>query len=196
MILVVVFLIILLLLLLPRYKSPRVMENVLTDQERKYIIRCAKDKLEDSKVTTGKIVNETIRKSKTAWLSKTDPIIQGVIEKCIRHTNKTISECENLQVLKYESGGHYRAHQDCFDTDKNKRMYTFILALNDGYEGGETYFPILEKRYKLKMGDALFFNTLDTHEKITPKALHGGLHVKSGEKWICNLWVRKYPYVY
>jgi hypothetical protein len=29
---------------------------------------------------------------------------------------------------------------------------------------------------------------------MTSKALHGGQPVKSGEKWICNLWVRKYPY--
>lgn len=196
MILVVVFLIILFLLLLPRYRIPRVVDTVLTKQECEYIIRCAKDKLEESKVTREKIVNENIRKSKTAWLSKTDPIVSKVIERCIKYTNKTASHCEKLQVLKYENGGHYKPHQDCFDTDQNKRIYTFILALNDGYEGGETYFPTLNKRYKLKMGDALFFNTLDTHEKITPKALHGGLHVESGEKWICNLWVRKYPYMY
>jgi prolyl 4-hydroxylase len=28
----------------------------------------------------------------------------------------------------------------------------------------------------------------------TSDALHGGQPVKSGEKWVCNLWVHKYPY--
>jgi hypothetical protein len=31
---------------------------------------------------------------------------------------------------------------------------------------------------------------------MTSKALHGGLPVKSGEKWVCNLWVRQYPYLF
>ena len=74
-------------------------------------------------------------------------------------------------------------------------MYTFILALNDGYRGGETTFPNLNKSYKLNAGDVLFFDTLDNYNFITSKALHGGQPVKSGEKWVCNLWVHKYPYL-
>jgi prolyl 4-hydroxylase len=73
-------------------------------------------------------------------------------------------------------------------------MYTVILALNDEYEGGETEFPNLKKKYKLKAGDALFFHTLDNYELMTSKALHGGRPIKSGEKWVCNLWVHKHPY--
>jgi prolyl 4-hydroxylase len=71
-------------------------------------------------------------------------------------------------------------------------MYTFILALNDTYEGGEIVFPNPGKAYKLNAGDALFFDTLDNYEMDTSKALHRGAPVKSGEKWVCNLWVRKY----
>jgi prolyl 4-hydroxylase len=52
----------------------------------------------------------------------------------------------------------------------------------------------LGNEYKLNAGDALFFDILDNYELETSKALHGGKPVKSGEKWICNLWVRKYPY--
>jgi len=77
----------------------------------------------------------------------------------------------------------------------NKRMYTVILALNDDYEEGETEFPNIQKKYKLNKGDALFFHTLDNYGMINSKALHGGLPVKSGEKWICNVWVHKYPYL-
>jgi len=50
-------------------------------------------------------------------------------------------------------------------------MYTFIIALNDEYEGGETVFPNIRKQYRLEKAP-----------------------VKSGEKWICNLWVRMYRY--
>ena len=76
----------------------------------------------------------------------------------------------------------------------NPRLYTFILALNDGYDGGETEFQNLDKSFRLKAGDMLFFETLDNYELMTSKALHGGKPVKNGEKWICNLWVHKHPY--
>jgi len=29
---------------------------------------------------------------------------------------------------------------------------------------------------------------------MTSKAIHGGKPVISGEKWICNLWIHRYPY--
>ena len=75
------------------------------------------------------------------------------------------------------------------------RIYTFILALNDGYDGGETEFPNLNKSYKLKAGDALFFDTLNNYDFLTSKSLHGGKTENHGNKWICNLWVRKHKYV-
>jgi prolyl 4-hydroxylase len=178
------------------YRKPQVIKGILSDKERRYIITLAEDKLEDSKITTGKIVNESIRKSKTAWLSKNDPIVDRIIRKCLKYTDKHVTNFEKLQVLKYEKNGHYKYHQDCFIGDKNKRIHTFILALNDDYDGGETHFPHINKSYKLSAGDALFFDTLNKWECMSSKALHGGLPVKSGEKWICNLWVRKYPYLF
>lgn len=178
------------------YRKPQVIKGILSDKERRYIITLAEDKLEDSKITTGKIVNESIRKSKTAWLSKNDPIVDRIIRKCLKYTDKHVTNFEKLQVLKYEKNGHYKYHQDCFIGDKNKRIHTFILALNDDYDGGETHFPHLNKSYKLSAGDALFFDTLNKWGCMSSKALHGGLPVKSGEKWICNLWVRKYPYLF
>jgi prolyl 4-hydroxylase len=154
----------------------------------------AKKNLETSTVTTSKKVDETVRKSDTAWLGREDPIVLEIMERCLKYTDRPIDNCEKLQVLRYKPGGFYKPHQDAFENEKNMRMYTFILALNDDYEGGETSFPNLNKEYKLDKGDALLFDTLDNYEFMTSKALHGGKPVKSGEKWICNLWVRKYPY--
>jgi predicted 2-oxoglutarate/Fe(II)-dependent dioxygenase YbiX len=177
------------------YRTPRVIQGLLTERERMYIMETAEDKFEDSKITNGKIIDTSIRKSKTAWLSKKDPIVKNIIQKCLKYTDKRVMNCEKLQVLKYERGGHYTFHQDCFMDDTNKRIHTFILALNDTYDGGETCFPNLNTSYKLKAGDALFFDTLNIFGWMTSKALHGGLPVKSGEKWICNLWIREYPYL-
>ena len=191
---ILLFLIVLLVYLLPTYPKPVVIENFLSENERIHIKQEAKSKLQASTVDKDRRVDEQIRKSETAWLSTEDPIVRGVVERCVSRTDRPIENCEQLQVLRYTEGGHYTPHQDVFYQDKNKRLYTFIIALNDEYEGGETAFPVINENYKLKAGDALFFHTLDNYGLDTSDALHGGQPVKSGEKWVCNLWVHKYPY--
>ena len=195
MYLLILALILLVAYLIPTYREPKIIENVITKAECKYIIKRAVNHLEASTVSEDYKLDETIRKSETAWLDTDDPVISKIVGRCMKFVDRPRDNCEKLQVLRYKPGGHYKPHQDTFsDTEDNKRMYTIILALNENYEGGETVFPNLKKEYKLKMGDALFFDTLDNYEFITSKALHGGKPVKSGEKWICNLWVHKYPY--
>ena len=180
---------------IPIYENPRVLKSVLSEDECKHIRDIASKKLQTSTVSMDRDTDESVRKSETAWLKASeDPIVDKLIRKCVSMTDRPLRNCEDLQVLKYKPGGFYKPHQDCFKDDKNKRMYTFIIALNDEYEGGETEFPNINKRYRLEKGDVLFFNTLNNYECATKKALHGGTQVKSGEKWVCNLWIRKYKY--
>ena len=187
--------ILLVVYLIPTYVEPRVVCGLITDEERKHIIQKAEKKLEVSTVAENRVVDKKVRDSETAWLDTSDPVVKRVMDKCVGLTDRPLVNCEHLQVLRYKPGGHYKPHQDTFsDTKGNKRMYTIILALNDDYEEGETEFPNLGKKYKLNAGDALFFHTLDNYELMTSKALHGGRPVKSGEKWVCNLWVHKYSY--
>ncbi len=190
----ILFLIVLVVYMLPTYPKPIIIENFLSENERIHIKQKAESKLEVSTVDKDRKVDEKIRKSETAWLSTEDPIVKSVVERCVSHTDRPIENCEQLQVLRYKPGGHYKPHQDVFYQDKNKRVHTFILALNDEYEGGETSFPTIKEKYKLRAGDALFFDTLDNYGLDTSDALHGGQPVKSGEKWVCNLWVHKHPY--
>ena len=188
------FLILLVIYMIPVYPQPKVYHDFITPEERKYIIERSEKELKTSLVSEDRYIDDSVRKSETAWLDRDDPIVRNVMERCLEYTDRPLANCEKLQVLKYKPGGFYKPHQDAFENDGNMRMYTLILALNDDYEGGETEFPNLGKEYKLRAGDALFFETLDNYEMMTSKALHGGQPVKSGEKWICNLWVRKYPH--
>ena len=193
--LIIIALMLLILYALPTYPTPKVLNNFLSESERRHIIREASGKLEHSSISHNKRIDESIRKSETAWLSREDPVVRAITKRCLKYTDRPVRNCEKLQVVRYRPGGHYKPHQDAFKDDENMRLYTFILALNDTYEGGETVFPNLNKAYKLKAGDALFFDTVNNYNFITSKALHGGNPVKSGDKWICNLWVRKYPYI-
>ena len=161
---------------------------------RSHIIKKATTELQPSVVSRDRTLNDSIRKSETAWLSPEEPIVKSIMEQCISETDRPLINCEKLQVLKYKPGGFYKPHQDAFEDDENMRMHTCIIALNDGYEGGETEFPNLGKKYKLDKGDMLLFDTTNDWGWMTSKALHGGNPVTSGEKWICNLWIRTFPY--
>ena len=195
MYLLVVAFILLVIYLIPTYVKPRIITDFITEDECQYIMKKAEKKLKTSTVSSDMTVDKETRDSETAWLELSDPIVRRVAERCVSLTDRPLVNCESLQVLRYKEGGKYKPHQDTFnDMGDNKRMYTVILALNDEYEGGETEFPNLGKEYKMKAGEALFFHTLDNYELMTSKALHGGKPVKSGEKWICNLWVHKYQY--
>jgi len=180
---------------IPIYEKPRVLKNVLSKQECDHIRKIAEPNLQPSTIGGDYEINNSERKSETAWIrASEDPIVDKLIRKCISTTDRPFANCEDLQVLRYKPGGFYKPHQDTFSFDKNRRMYTFIIALNDDYEGGETVFPNIKKQYRLEKGDVLFFDTLNNYECMTKKALHGGAPVKSGEKWVCNLWVHKYEY--
>ena len=179
------------------YIEPEIIPNLLTEDEIEYIKRESMNKFTMSVIGGNRgqeFVDSTYRMSESAWLESSDPIINNLMRKCCSRLKRSIGHCEDLQVVRYKSGGFYKQHQDCMNLYQNPRMYTFIMALNDDYEGGETSFSNLDIKFKLKKGDCLFFHTLDNYEDFTSLALHGGQPVKSGEKWICNLWVHKHPY--
>ncbi len=56
-----------------------------------------------------------------------------------------------------------------------QRAVTFLLSLNDGYEGGETDFPLLGKRYRGRKGSAIFFWNIGLDSMPDKRTLHAGL---------------------
>jgi len=180
-------------LLVPTYERPRVLPGLVSEDERKYIMEKARPDLRPSTVAQDRVLDTKNRVSETAWLDNNDPVISEVVARCMKHVDRPVRNCENLQVLRYGEGGFYNFHHDSLG-GKNQRMYTFIVCLNDDFEGGETKFPNINKSYRLRAGDVLLFDCLNNYEFKDFRAIHGGLPVTSGEKWICNLWVHKYEY--
>jgi predicted pyridoxine 5'-phosphate oxidase superfamily flavin-nucleotide-binding protein len=149
-----IFIIVLIWYLIPVYQKPRVIPNFISDEEINHIKKEAESKFSTSTVAANGTIDKTMRDSETAWLDLEDPVVNRVAERCVSLTDRPLKNCEKLQVLRYGSGGFYNPHQDTFsDIKGNKRMYTIILALNDDYEEGETIFPNLRRKYKLRKGD-------------------------------------------
>jgi len=195
--LIVVAVIVLCVLYRPKYYEPKVYKRMFSPATCDHIRQQAKSSLNPSTISENYEVDSSIRKSETSWLDPNkDDVVKKVIQRCASLTDRPPENCEHLQVLRYKPGGFYTEHQDAFEKDiePNFRMYTCIIALNDDYVGGETNFPNLNKKYKLEKGDVLLFNTLNSWDMFTKRAIHAGLPVQQGEKWICNLWIHKYVF--
>jgi prolyl 4-hydroxylase len=187
------------------YDEPYIINNIITEQEAKYIIDSANTKFSDSYIL-GNVLNTSIRKSKTAWLYKNDPIILSIMIRIANIVKIPLENAEELQVVKYEPNGYYNEHHDsccdgsskCIDFIKQggQRIKTVLIYLNDDFTEGETYFPVLKKKYKPPKYSAIIFNPLAKNSnKCHPKALHAGLPVKSGIKYITNLWFRERKFI-
>jgi prolyl 4-hydroxylase len=178
------------------YHEPKVIKNFITDEMCDFLINTDVSPFKKSRIGYGKIFSKDRRVSKTKWIPRTYYKVKEIYEKCSQLTNIPITNIENVSVIKYEEGGYYKEHIDVDVGFNEPRLYTIILYLNDNYEGGETEFTLLNKKYKLKKGDALFFNNYDSLGNVSRLALHRGNEVISGVKYIANVWIQNKPIYY
>jgi prolyl 4-hydroxylase len=184
------------------WDPPVVVDSVLTKEDCKYIIEKANSLFTRSSVV-GVEGTDPSRTSETAWIPRDDPVAQKVFSKACELTGKPMGCCEDLQVVRYKPGTFYKAHHDscCDDSDACKnfetrggqRVGTLLVYLNDEFTDGETHFPDHgDLKIKAPPGSAIFFKPLATDTlQCHPKALHAGLPISSGTKYVCNAWVRE-----
>jgi hypothetical protein len=104
------------------------------------------------------------------------------------------------QIMHYSPGQEFRPHFDALDPDhaghradlarRGQRMGTFLVYLNEDFEGGETEFPRADLSYRGRTGDALFFANVTPDGRPDPLSLHAGRSPVRGEKWILSQWIR------
>ena len=178
--------------------------NFLTNSQCDKLIKSTKGNLISSYIanqadqTVNMKNDKETRISEQAWISDKDNSIAKLIsEKVAKMTNTNILDQEPLQVVKYKPGGFFAGHYDSFDpTELNTtleyggyRYATILVYLNDNYTGGETFFPKLNKVVKPEKGKAVIFYNIK-NGKINESSYHGGNTVHTGEKWICNKWIK------
>ena len=88
----------------------------------------------------------------------------------------------DLNLLKYDPGGHFDTHMDLGDGDRpSLRKISFTLLLNDSYEGGQLKFLGFPKsEFKTGTGDMIIFPSYLTH-MVEP--------VTSGVRWALVGWI-------
>ena len=179
--------------------------NLLSHEECDKIIEISKPFLKKSTVI-GAITSNDISRERTSSNAFISPNIDPVISKIdnIVHSiiGIDIDNYEKLQVVNYTPGQLYNAHWDACDPLKDERCHndvkngglrfaTFIIYLNDDMEGGQTEFPLINKRIEPQKGKGvLFFNLNEDLKGRRELSKHAGLPPTKGEKWMCNKWIR------
>ena len=107
---------------------------------------------------------------------------------------------EAPRVFLYRPGEEFAPHHDYLDPhdpsvaqelDRNgQRIVTFLLYLNDDYDGGETDFPLVQLRHRGAKGDALYFANTGEGDAPDHQTLHAGLPPTRGSKWLLSQWLR------
>jgi len=185
--------------------------NILNKKECDLIIHASKDQLVRSSVISDKPISE-IRTSKNTFLHKSNvkspinDVLNKIDRLTVKFSGKPMENQEPLQVVKYEKNQQYKCHYDCcvphdleLCVEDAKRFgyrhSTFLLYLNDVEYGGETEFPLLNYRFKPKMGCGIFFfNLVKDESKFHVLSKHAGLPPLRDEKWVCNKWIRTKKY--
>ena len=71
-----------------------------------------------------------------------------------------------------------------------QRVLTFLVYLNEDYDGGLTDFPELGFAHKGRRGEGFFFVNADEQNTPDLRTLHAGRPPTRGEKWIVSQFIR------
>jgi prolyl 4-hydroxylase len=145
---------------------------------------------------TGRQVRDPVRVCDSAgfpWPLE-NPAVHALNRRLAAASATAAGQGEPLQVLRYRPGGEYKPHFDAIPGFANPRTMTFLVWLNEDYDGGETFFPTPGLKLKGRTGDAILFRNTGPDGRRDPAAGHAGLPVTRGEKLIASRWIRQRPF--
>ncbi|HEY2345123.1 MAG TPA: 2OG-Fe(II) oxygenase [Xanthomonadaceae bacterium] len=175
--------------------SVRTVDDFLTPQECAELIAVSSRHWEPSRVgarhSYGRV--SSYRTSRSAELGETEH--RELNERIAHRAGEIVpgilaEHVEKLQCVSYAEHQEFKPHYDIDNTGDNRhRLWTVLVYLNDGFEGGETCFPLVDLKVRPKAGMALVFANRLASGAMNAFALHAGLPVTSGAKYACNIWI-------
>ncbi len=159
-----------------RHAAPRIvtLNRLLTPEECDYIVARAAPFAQPA---------PGIATSATAFgLVETDALIESIDERLSRALGLPAAMGEPLALLHDAPGQQGALLTDWIDpaaparateiAARGQRTATLMLALNEGYDGGEIAFPRLGWRFKGKRGDALIWPASDKDGAMEARAVY------------------------
>ena len=185
-------------------ESPEVrrLPSLFSPAECAYLIETAAPILRPSVVVdprSGQQVPNPVRTSSAAGFPFTDenPAIHALNRRLANASGTDVRAGEPLQVLRYAPGEQYHEHSDALPgvAPSQQRILTFLVYLNEDYEGGETSFPSAGLKFRGRTGDGLLFRNASPDGQPDARAIHAGLPVTRGQKLLASRWIRATPLV-
>lgn len=177
----------------------RCIRGLFSAAECDFLVRTAAPWLTPSLVVdphSGELVQNPVRTSDAMvfpWIAES-PAVHALNRRIAAATGTAPAQGEPLQVLRYRGGQQYRPHLDWVAGETNQRILTALVYLNDGYAGGETQFVKTGLTFRGGKGDALIFANALPDGSSDNQALHAGLPVPTGEKYLASRWIRARPF--
>jgi len=190
--------------------NPRIatIEQFASSEVCDWLIARARGKLAPAKVydpNTGGPRSETVRTNSEYHFHSddTDLVLLSVRARMAKAAELPVGAMEATAILHYTPGQEFLPHFDFLDTSSpgharqvaegGQRVLTFLLCLNDEYDGGQTEFSALGRRWKGRKGSALFFWNVGPDGVPDRRTVHAGLPPIRGEKWLLSQWMRARP---
>jgi prolyl 4-hydroxylase len=178
-----------------------VAENFTTPELCAWLVGRGKDKLRPSMMFDGQ--KSTFLATRTCSDFAFTIVEGGVVLLLLRIrvsllTSLKTEQMEPPQIFHYSLGQEIKAHYDSLydeahpygreGTYQGDRLATFLMYLNDDYEGGELEFVKVGFSHKGKTGDGIFFASM-REGKPDRKSLHAAKPITRGEKYILSQWI-------
>jgi predicted 2-oxoglutarate/Fe(II)-dependent dioxygenase YbiX len=182
----------------------RVFENFASAEECGWLIGRCRDQLQRAKIynnSTDLQVGEARTNTEADYgFDFSDVALSLVRDRIARAVGVPVEHFEVAKLLHYNPGEAFARHSDFFHAwmteeieARGQRVATFLIYLNDEYEGGETEFVEVGYKFKGRKGDALLFINVDRDGAADPMSLHAGQPTTRGEKWVLSQWIRSKP---
>jgi prolyl 4-hydroxylase len=193
-------------------EGPRiaVAEDIAAPEMCDWLIARARTRLKPAKIRdrgTGDASISTARTNSACLFRRPDSdlVVEILRAKIAAITEMRVDAMEVPTVLHYSEGQEFLPH---FDITLNpdspdyeerlakgdrQRVITFLLYLNDDYEGGATEFPVIDLSWKGRKGAGLFFWNVQPCGALDERTLHAGAPVSRGEKWVLSQWIEGRP---
>ena len=174
----------------------RLFPGLFSSEECDFLIERSAPSLQPSLVVdpqSGQQVPNPVRTSDAVGfpLVAESPAIHALCRRLAAASETHVKQGEPLQVLRYRPGQQYRPHFDAIGDEDNQRVLTFLVYLNEDYEGGETEFIATGLKVRGKKGDGLLFRNADPSGAPDRNSQHAGLPVTAGEKYLASRWIRE-----
>jgi hypothetical protein len=176
----------------------RAIPRMCTPAECEWLIAAAEPWLERAT-----LYNEGVGEGRTNQfavlnLVHTDLVAEMTRTRIASEIGAPVACLEVSQVLRYAVGEEFKLHCDFLDPQVNRddierfgqRAATFLIYLNEDFEGGETSFPRLGINYRGRTGDAVVFGNVGRNNMPDPRTQHAGRPPTRGEKWLFSQWIR------